>query len=551
MRLEPGYGEIFSRRSSMCDFPSQRGNIPDAAELEIFYNLLAEVAEEMGVVLGRSAHSANIKERRDYSCAVFDVRGRLVSQAAHIPVHLGALPASMWALVEWLQGRGDVLREGDVVLWNDPFQGGTHLPDLTMASAVWWEGHPVGFVVNRAHHADVGGRAPGSMPLGDEVYQEGLIIPMLRYAREGRVEEDVERLILANVRTPEERRGDLRAQLGSLRVGERRLQEVAARMGREKLEGYMEELQRYGGRLVHEVLFRLPEGEYSFTDYLDDDGWGNADIPIKVNITISGGRMKVDFTGSSGEVPGPLNCPRSVTLSAVYYVLRCLLPPGAPFNHGCLERVEVVIPRPSLLDAAPPRAVAGGNVETSQRVVDVLLGALAQALPDKIPAASYGTMTNLALGGERPRPFAYYETVAGGCGARPDKEGMDATHNHMTNTMNTPVEALEFEYPLRVLRYAIARGTGGAGRYRGGDGLERHIQFLEPARLTLLADRRRRGPYGLAGGEPGKPGEDYILRKDGRKERLPSKVETWVEAEEVLMIRTPGGGGFGAPGGSG
>ncbi|MGQ9475919.1 MAG: hydantoinase B/oxoprolinase family protein [Actinomycetota bacterium] len=524
-----------------------RDGVPDAAELEIFYNLLAEVAEEMGVVLGRSAHSANIKERRDFSCAVFDARGRMVSQAAHIPVHLGALPASMEALVRWLEGRGEVLGEGDVVLWNDPFQGGTHLPDLTMAAAVWWEGRQVAYVVNRAHHADVGGRAPGSMPLGNEIYQEGLIVPMLRYAREGRVVEDVERLILANVRTPEERRGDLRAQLGSLRVGERRMREVLARHGPERVEAYMKELQRYAGRVTTDVLSRLPEGEYSFTDYLDDDGWGREDIPIRVRVTIGRGRLRVDFTGSSEEVFGPLNCPGSVTLSAVYYVLRCLLPPGAPFNHGCLERVEVVVPRPSLLAASPPRAVAGGNVETSQRVVDALLGALSQALPERIPAASYGTMTNLAVGGERPRPFAYYETIAWGCGARPDKDGLDATHNHMTNTMNTPVEAMEFEYPVRVLRYAIARGTGGRGRFRGGDGLERHIQFLEPARLTLLSDRRRRGPYGLAGGNPGSPGEDFILRKDGRRERLPSKVETWVEAGDVLAIRTPGGGGFGTP----
>lgn len=522
----------------------------DAARLEIFNNLLAEVAEEMGVVLQRSAHSANIKERRDFSCAVFDARGRLVSQAAHIPVHLGALPVSMRALVEWLEGRDEVLKEGDVVLWNDPFRGGTHLPDLTMVSSVWWEGRHVGYVVNRAHHADVGGRAPGSMPLGSEVYQEGLIIPMLRYVRKGRVAEEVEDLILANVRTPEERKGDLRAQLGSLRIGERRLRDIVARHGPETVTRWMEELQRYAERVAVEVLSRLPEGEYAFTDHLDDDGWGNEDIPITVKISICDGRLKVDFTGSGGEVTGPLNCPCSVTLSAVYYVLRCLLPPGAPFNHGSLERVEVVIPERSLLDAAPPRAVAGGNVETSQRVVDALLGALAQALPERIPAASYGTMTNLALGGEKPRPFAYYETIAGGCGARPDKEGMDATHNHMTNTMNTPVEALEFEYPLKVLRYAVARGTGGEGRFRGGDGLERHIQFLEPARLTLLADRRRRGPYGLAGGRPGRPGEDFILRKDGRLERLPSKVETWVEEGDVLIIRTPGGGGFGVPGGS-
>lgn len=517
----------------------------NAAYLELFNNMLAEVAEEMGVVLGRSAHSANIKERRDYSCAVFDARGRLISQAAHIPVHLGALPASMQALVKWLESRGEHLREGEVILWNDPFEGGTHLPDLTMVSAVWIGGRQVGYVVNRAHHADIGGRAPGSMPLGSEIFQEGLIIPMLYYAREGRVVEEIEGIILANVRTPEERRGDLRAQFGSLRVGERRLREIVADHGFEEVAAYMEELRRYAGRLTGEALSRLPEGEYEFTDYLDDDGWGERDIPITVRVCIKGGRMRVDFTGSSGEVKGPLNCPRSVTLSAVYYVLRCLLPSGAPFNQGCLEKVEVIIPRPSLLDASRPRAVAGGNVETSQRVVDVLLGALSQALPDRIPAASYGTMTNLAMGGESPRPFAYYETIAGGCGARPDGDGMDATHNHMTNTMNTPVEALEFEFPLRVLRYAIARGTGGAGRFRGGDGLERHIQFLEPARLTLLADRRRKGPYGLAGGKPGKPGEDVLIRRSGERVRLPSKVEISVEKGDVLEIRTPGGGGFG------
>ncbi len=519
----------------------------DAALLEIFNNKLAEVAEEMGVVLGRSGHSANIKERKDYSCAVFDARGRLVAQAAHIPVHLGALPSSMRFLLEWLESRGEVLREGDVILWNDPFRGGTHLPDLTMAAAVRCEGRLVGYVVNRAHHADVGGRAPGSMALGSEVFQEGLVIPMVHYAREGRVVEEVEDLILANVRTPAERRGDLRAQHGSLTVGVRRFREVVSRHGPEEVARFMEELLRYAGRIAEESLSCIPPGTYSFTDYLDDDGRGEQDIPIRVAVTSGEGRLRVDFSGSAGEVRGPLNCPRSVTLSAVYYVLRCLLPEDAPFNHGCLERVEVVIPRPSILDASWPRAVAGGNVETSQRVVDALLGALSQALPERIPAASYGTMTNLAVGGESPRPFAYYETIAGGCGARPDRDGMDATHNHMTNTMNTPVEALEYEFPLRVMRYAVARGTGGRGRFRGGDGLERHFQFLEAAKVSLLAERRRRGPYGLAGGEPGMPGEDHLVRKGGERIRLPSKVELEVEEGEVLELRTPGGGGFGSP----
>jgi N-methylhydantoinase B len=519
----------------------------DAARLEVFHNLLSEVAEEMGVVLGRSAHSPNIKERKDYSCAVFDREGGLVAQAAHIPVHLGALPASMMELMRWLDERGEELPQGDVIIWNDPFHGGTHLPDITMAAAVWDSGDLLGYVVTRAHHADVGGRSPGSMPLGEEVFQEGLVIPMVHYARGGEVVEELEDVLLANVRTPLERRGDLRAQMGALRVGETRLRRIVDERGRDEVLTYMGNLMDYGEMVAAGALSGIPEGEYRFHDYLDDDGRDRGDIEIKVAVTFEDSRMAVDFSGSSGEVEGPLNCPRSVTLSAVYYVFRCLLPQDAPFNQGCLRRVKVNITKPSLLDASWPRAVAGGNVETSQRVVDVLLGALSRAVPERIPAASYGTMTNLAVGGKEPHPFAYYETIAGGCGARPGKHGLDATHNHMTNTMNTPVEALEYSYPLRVLEYSIARGTGGRGRWRGGDGILRKIQFLRKAVLTLLSDRRRRGPYGLDGGEDGKPGEDWLLSGDGRRERLPSKVEIKVEQGDTIEIRTPGGGGYGLP----
>ncbi len=517
----------------------------DAAKLEVFSNLLCGVAEEMGVVLGRSGYSPNIKERRDFSCALCDRHGRLVAQAAHIPVHLGAVPSSMADLVRWLDDRGEALGEGDVIIWNDPFHGGTHLPDMTMASAVHHEGEVIAYVVNRAHHADVGGISPGSMPLAEEVFQEGLIVPMLHFARGGRVVEDAEALILANVRTPVERRGDLRAQMGALRVGERRLAEIARERGTGEVLRYMENLLDYGEAVAAEALGAIPEGVYGFRDFMDDDGVDAADIPIEVRITIGDSRMVVDFTGSSGEVDGPLNCPRSVTLSAAYYVLRCLLTRDAPFNQGCLRRVEVITPHPSLLDASPPRAVAGGNVETSQRVVDVVLGALHQALPERIPAASYGTMTNLAIGGREPATFAYYETVAGGCGARPGRDGMSATHNHMTNTMNTPVEALEYAYPLRVLEYAVAGGTGGEGEFKGGDGILRRIEVLEKSTVTLLSDRRKRGPYGLSGGEEGKPGEDHLVRR-GARERLPSKVELKVEPGDVIEIRTPGGGGLGS-----
>jgi len=411
---------------------------------------------------------------------------------------------------------------------------------------VFFEGEIIAYAVNRAHHADVGGMSPGSMPLAEEVFQEGLIIPMLYFARGGRVVEDTEALILANVRTPVERRGDLRAQMGALRVGEKRLAEIAHERGPGEVLRYMDNLMDYGEAVAAQALGAIPEGEYTFGDFMDDDGMEAEDIPIQVRLRIGDSRMVVDFSGSSGEVDGPLNCPRSVTLSAVYYVFRCLLPQDAPFNQGCLRRVEVITPGPSLLDASPPRAVAGGNVETSQRVVDVMLGALHRALPDRIPAASYGTMTNLAVGGRHPVPFAYYETVAGGCGARPGKDGLDATHNHMTNTMNTPVEALEYAYPLRVLEDAVDRGSGGAGEFKGGDGILRRIEVLEKATVTLLSDRRKRGPYGLAGGGAGKPGEDYLVRGGGR-ERLPSKAQLKAEPGDVLEIRTPGGGGFGPP----
>ncbi len=515
----------------------------DAARLEVFAQALAQVAEEMGVVLGRSGRSPNIRERRDYSCALFTAQGELLAQAAHIPVHLGSLPLSMEHLLRWLGDRGREPKEGDVYIFNDPFAGGTHLPDITMAAPYFSRKGHVGFGVVRAHHADVGGRSPGSMPVGDELYQEGLIIPMSLYAERGEVREDIEALILANTRTPDERKGDLRAQMGALMVGARRYQALVEEWG-EDFEAMVEALLHYGERTTREALKEL-EGAYEFVDFLDDDGRGQVDLNINVKLIFRDGELTADFRGTHPEVEGPLNCPPAVTFSAVYYVLRCLLPPQAPFNQGNLRCVRIILPERSLVNASRPRAVAGGNVETSQRIVDALLGALSRALPDRIPAASYGTMTNLSFGGSRPRPFAYYETVAGGCGARPGKDGLDATHNHMTNTMNTPVEALEFYYPVRVLEYSVREGSGGRGRFRGGDGVRRTLLFLEPASVSLLADRRKRGPYGLMGGEPGRPGEDFLVRGDGTRERLPSKVEIKVLSGEAIELNTPGGGGWG------
>lgn len=511
--------------------------------MEVFSQALAQVAEEMGVVLGRSGRSPNIKERRDYSCALFSARGELLAQAAHIPVHLGSLPLSLEHLLRWLKVRGQEPGEGDVYVWNDPFSGGTHLPDITMAAPYFHRGRLVGFGMVRAHHSDVGGRTPGSMPVGEEIYQEGLVIPISRYAENGRVREEVEEFILANTRTPEERMGDLRAQMGSLMVGARRFQTLVEEWG-EDFDAMADALLDYAERLTRKVLAEL-EGEYEFVDHLDDDGKGTVDININVKLRFNEGSMEVDFRDTYPEVEGPLNCPPAVTYSAVYYVLRCLHPPHAPFNHGSLRRVRVILPEGSLVNASRPRAVAGGNVETSQRIVDTLLGALHKALPDRVPAASYGTMTNFSFGGKSPRPYAYYETIAGGCGARPGKDGLHATHNHMTNTMNTPVEALEFYYPVRVLEYSIRDGSGGRGRFRGGDGVRRKFLFLETASVSLLADRRRRGPYGLAGGEPGKPGEDFLIRRDGTRTRLPSKTEIKVFPGDVVELNTPGGGGWG------
>jgi N-methylhydantoinase B len=516
----------------------------DPVELEFFRQLLTSIPEEMGAVLRKTAFSPNIKERRDYSCAVYDARGATLAMGDHMPVHLGAMPASVEHAIA-----GAPLDPGDVVVVNDPFRGGTHLPDITAVSAVYVKGRrgAAFYVAARAHHSDVGGMSPGSMPLAREIYQEGLRLPPVRLVRGGRVDEEMLRLILANVRTPEEREGDLRAQLAAMTRGEVRLRELTARYGLERAEALGAALVDYSERMMRAELAALPRGRFEFEDALDDDGAGGGPVRIRAAVTLGGDSALIDFTGTSPQREGPVNANLAVTTSAVFYVFRCLLREDVPATGGLLRPLRIVAPEGTVANALPPAAMAAGNVETSQRITDVLLGALAQAVPERIPAASSGTMNNLSLGGwdaRRGRRFAWYETIAGGMGASGAHAGQSAVHTHMTNSWNTPVEAFEHDYPLRIRQYRVRRGSGGRGRRAGGDGIVREFEFLAPAEVTLLADRRVHAPYGLAGGGGGAPGIAVHVSK-ARALRLPGKTSFRVDAGDRLRIETPGGGGFG------
>ncbi len=523
----------------------------DPISLEVFKNMFISVSEEMGVALLRTAYSPNIKERRDFSCAIFDPQGQMVAQAAHQPVHLGAMPASVRAALETFP---ESLRSGDIVILNDPYLGGTHLPDITLVAPVYVEEDTqkrlAGFVANRGHHADVGGMTPGSLPLSTELYQEGMIIPPIKLARGGRLNQEIIQLICRNSRTPQERKGDLAAQIASIRVGERRLQEVVLRYGIAETLEHMGALLDYSERLTRLTIDRIPDGVYRALDYMDDDGLTDQPVPIAVSITVAGDQMTVDFTGTSPQRPGCINAPQAVTVSACLYVVRCIVGESVPANQGCLRPLQIITPRGTLVNPEPQHGVAGGNVETSQRITDVLLAALAQALPELIPAASQGTMNNLLIGGHdliRQNPFVYYETIGGGMGARPTRDGISGIHTHMTNTMNTPIEALEFAFPLRLKRYALRRGSGGRGKYNGGDGLVRDVEFLTPARVTILSERRKFAPPGYHGGHHGQPGENVLLRGGYEEIRLAGKETFDVAVGDVLSIRTPGGGGWGKP----
>jgi len=544
----------------------------DPIELEVFKNLYHSIAEEMGAALRRTSFSPNIKERRDYSCAVFDSSGRVIAMGDHMPVHLGSMPMSVAAAVEH-----GPLEPGDIVMLNDPFRGGTHLPDITLVMLVFIKkvtgsgrerllrattATPDFYVASRAHHADVGGTYPGSMGPCREIYQEGFRIPPVKIMRGGKIVADVLALLLNNVRTPEEREGDLGAQIAACQTGARRLGEICERYGLARTQRAAGELLDYSEEMMRSFLSTVPPGTYSAEDFLDNDGVDDKPVRIAVTLCVHGHNknssrnkkrpvaITIDFTGSDPQVQGAINAVEAITVSACFYVFRCLLREEVPATAGLMRPIEVIAPVGTVVNARPPAAVAGGNVETSQRIVDVLLRALAQAIPGRIPAAASGTMNNLTIGGIDPRsgePFAYYETIAGGMGARPTKDGVSGVHTHMTNSLNTPAEALEYAYPVRLRRYSFRPGSGGSGRYTGGDGIVREIEVLTDAQVTLLADRRSRGPYGLSGGGDGSPGRTVIVRQDGSEEELPGKTSVRLRAGEKVRVESPGGGGWGKP----
>jgi len=553
----------------------------DPIELEVFKNLYHSIAEEMGAALRRTSFSPNIKERRDYSCAVFDSEGQVIAMGDHMPVHLGSMPMSVAAAVKQC-----ALEPRDVVMLNDPFCGGTHLPDITLVMPVYVTSAKSGgrgcppyttpdfYVASRAHHADVGGAYPGSMGPCREIYQEGFRIPPVKIMRSGKLVADVLALLLNNVRTPEEREGDLGAQIAACQTGAQRLREICDHYGIARAKKAAANLLVYSEEMMRAFLRTIPPGHYQAEDFLDDDGVEDKPVRIAVAIHVAASsankssavqtrlaaspstsrrkhqaaHVTIDFTGSDPQVQGAINAVEAITYSACFYVFRCLLREDVPATSGLMRPIRVIAPSGTVVNAKPPAAVAGGNVETSQRIVDVLLKALAQAIPDRIPAAASGTMNNLTIGGIDPRsgePFAYYETIAGGMGARPTKDGVSGVHTHMTNSLNTPAEALEYAYPIRLRQYSLRSKSGGAGLHSGGEGIVREIEVLTDAQVTLLADRRSRGPYGLAGGADGAPGRTLIIRRDGSAEQLPGKTSVRLRSGERVRIESPGGGGWG------
>ncbi len=504
-------------------------------ELAILISRVEAICQEMGVVLQRAAFSPNIKDRLDFSCALFDARGLLFAQAAHIPVHLGSMAYAMASLVDGRQWHA-----GDILVVNDPYLGGTHLPDVTLVAPLFVDNTLVAFICNRAHHANIGAVTPGSMPISSSLDEEGVLIsPSLLVAEGKMVEPMVQRL--REIGGGELLFGDFSAQISANRVGTERLEELILTMGIPAFLEGINAINDYGDRLARSRLATIPVGEYEFTDVLDDDGCGNSDLAITVKLVVSADGIDVDFAGTSAQVKGNVNCPLSVAAAAVYYVFRCLLPDQTPACAGTFSSINLLAPEGCLVNARRPAAVAAGNVETSMRIVDVVLGALAQVLPDIIPAAAQGTMNNIAMG-SRLAQWDYYETIAGGMGASAGRPGLSAVQSHMTNTLNTPIESLEMHYPLRLRRYALRKGSGGAGRQVGGDGLIREFEFLAPTEVTLLTERRIHPPWGLAGGSSGRCGEN---RLNGRL--LTGKCYFHVVPGDRLAISTPGGGGWGKP----
>ena len=506
----------------------------DAVSLEVFRRQLDGIAEEMGRTLIRSAYSPNIKERRDASSALFDPDGRLIAQAEHIPVHLGAMPDAVEAVI-------DAQSDPEATyLVNDPYHGGSHLPDVTVVGAIFVADTHVGYGAIRAHWADIGGPTPGGLAGGARtIFEEGMRVPPTPIADGDQLREAPIELLLSNVRNPRQRRADLMAQLGALRVGNRRLESVVETHGIDRLLAAYDAVIDYSARRTTDAIEAIQNGTYHGIDYLEGDGFSNEPIPIELTVTVEDDKIEVDFDGTADQVPGNLNAPPAVAKSAVYFMLRCITDPDIPSNHGCYQSVDISIPAGSLLDPNPPAAVGGGNVETSQRIVDVLLDALRQAV-SSLPAHGQGTMNNLIIGFDGEH--TYYETIGGGAGATETADGTDGVHVGMTNTRNTPIEALERAYPVLVERYGLRTGSGGRGRHRGGTGIERTMRVEAPATVSILSERRRLGPPGVAGGKPGRVGENRI---DG--DPVGSKVTVRVEAGTQISILTPGGGGYGAP----
>jgi len=514
-------------------------------DVTILNKLLSSIAEEMGIVLKKASFSTNIKERKDFSCAIFDSKARLLAQAAHIPVHLGAMPMTVANILKI-----KTPRYGDVIWSNDPFLGGTHLPDITMLKPVFLNSsdhEPMFYVVCRAHHADIGGKYPGSMSLVRNFNDEGFLISPQNIVTNNNIEEEILETFLKNVRKPQERKGDILAQLSCLEKGNQRLIQLTNSWTKEKILSTIEMLIDYGETVMRETIKEIPDGEYKFCDALDDDGFNDTPINIRLNLKIKEDHAVLDFTNTDDQVESSINTVKSVTASCCYYVFFCLLGEDYPINQGSLNPIKIITKKGSIVDAKKPAPVSAGNVETSQRIVDVILGALSKALPDKIPAASCGTMNNISFGGIDPRSheeFTYYETIGGGMGASPYRDGLSAVQVHMTNTLNTPIEAIEYEYPVMIEKYMIRKGSGGSGKFKGGDGIIRSFRFLFDGKLSLLTERRRFSPYGLYGGKPAKKGENILIRAN-KTSKLPGKITIDIKKGDILELHTPGGGGWG------
>jgi len=521
----------------------------DPITVEVIKGALTYAAEEMGIVLRNSAYSHNIKERMDFSCTIFDREKRLAAQAEHIPVHLGSMQLAVQKGLEKFEGE---LEDGDMILFNDPYISGTHLPDITVICPIFHGDKIIAYSANKAHHSDVGGKAPGSMA-GDatEIYQEGIIMPPVKWVKRNAIDNEIVSILLSNIRTPKIRMGDLRAQMAANILSKRRILELVSRYNIETLHKAMEEIMNYSERRMRIEIGKMPKGRHSAEDYLENTGTSNKKVKIKATITVEKNWLLIEYGGTDKQVNGPVNAVLGVTLSGVYYVLRCLTDPSIPMNDGCYRPVKVHVPEGTLMNPTLPAPVAGGNVETSQRNVDVLLKVFAQILPEKVCAACQGTMNNIAVGGINPengRSWTFYETIAGGFGGRKGIDGVDAVQSNMTNTMNTPIEAIENVYPIRFLKYELRKDSGGPGKWRGGVGLERSWTLLGPsATLSVLAERTEIPPWGLYGGKPGAKGEYYIIKPNGKRIKLNSKCTIRMEKGDVFVVRTPGGGGYEKP----